>query len=127
MLRTKSRDSVWHQPVRCREQRIHKVLVPTEIAVKNPSTGEDEFSVINTYKEENLIDSHLRASDFSLEITMRNPDMMRDCGKYFEPSTPEEYVDTVAKLSRHYEEEMSRVYKPESALGTAPEPAPNAE
>ena len=101
MLRTVSRDVVHHQQRSYRPPIVHKIVVPTTVCVKNPVTQDDEEVIVNTLKEESFIDSHLRASDFSLDVQLRSGVQLQDCGRYFSPSTPEEYVDVMNNVSSY--------------------------
>lgn len=104
MLQTVSRSSVFLQKRKFQEPHVHKVVVPTTVCVKNPVTGFDEEVIVNTLKEEEFIDKHLRASDFALDVQLRSGVDLKDCGRYFTPSTPEEYVDVVSNASKYLQE-----------------------
>lgn len=121
MLRTVPRSRVWLQPPKFDKQKLHKILVPSEICVKNPLTGIEEYQIVNTYAEEELIDPRLRASDFALDVQIRHDVQLKDCGRYLEPSTPEEYVETIRQLSNRIERETIIEYKPDPVKETEQE------
>lgn len=99
MQKTNPRTKVWNRPPEFDSIKKHKILVSDEVCVVNPVTKEEETHIVNTYKEESEIDSHLRASDFSLEVQIRAGVQLKDCGKYFTPENPEQYTELVAQLS----------------------------
>lgn len=78
----------------------YKVATTKEVAILNPSTKIVETHRIVTYDEEPTIDPHLKASDFDLDVQIRNGVNLRDCGLYFEPSV-EEYTNVIASLTSH--------------------------
>ena len=109
MQRTINRKSVWSRSPKFAPEIKHKILTSEEVLVKNPSTREDESHIVNTYKEESVIDPHLRASDFSLQVIMQHsPQQLKDCGRFFTPENPEEYVDMVASLSARIQAQIDK-------------------
>lgn len=101
MLRTRSRTTVPLQRVRFDDIKPSKVLQSDVVCITNPVTKSDEEHVVNTFKEEVLIDPHLRSSDFDLEVQIRAGVQLKDCGKYFSPSSPEEYANVVGNLANY--------------------------
>lgn len=98
-MKTFSRLGVFRRNVKFKPWQQYKVAVPTEVCIKNPTTGEDELHNVITFKEEPHIDPILKASDFALDVQIRHGVQLSDCGKYFEPSNPEEYVDMVSNMT----------------------------
>lgn len=125
MLKTRSRLGVFNRPVKFREFFPYKIAVPSEVAVRNPVTGKDEVTTVLTFKEESVVDSHLRASDFALDVLIRQDavKLLRDCGKYFQPSTPEEYMEIVSNFSSLLDSQKSIV---EPALDPTAVPTPDS-
>lgn len=109
MQKTINRKSVWSRSPKFAPEIKHKILTSEEVLVQNPSTKEDESHIVNTYKEESVIDPHLRASDFSLQVIMQHsPQQLKDCGRFFTPENPEEYVDMVASLSARIQSQIDK-------------------
>ena len=109
MQKTINRKSVWSRSPKFSPEIKHKILTSEEVLVTNPSTKEDESHIVNTYKEESVIDSHLRASDFSLQVIIQHsPQQLKDCGRFFTPENPEEYVDMVASLSARIQAQIDK-------------------
>lgn len=111
MQETINRKRVWKRYVSVAPEEKHKVLASDEVCVLNPVTKLEETHIVNTFKDEPIIDPKLRASDFSLEVQIRNGVQLKDCGKYFTPQTPEEYVNTIQNLIQSAE---SKIVKLES-------------
>lgn len=109
MQKTINRKSVWSRSPKFAPEIKHKILTSEEVLVKNPSSQEDESHIVNTYREESVIDPHLRASDFSLQVIMQHsPQQLKDCGRFFTPENPEEYVDMVASLSARIQAQIDK-------------------
>lgn len=109
MQKTINRKSVWSRSPKFAPEIKHKILTSEEVLVQNPNTKEDESHIVNTYKEESVIDPHLRASDFSLHVIMQHsPQQLKDCGRFFTPENPEEYVDMVASLSARIQAQIDK-------------------
>lgn len=109
MQKTINRKLVWSRSPKFAPEIKHKILTSEEVLVKNPSSKEDESHIVNTYKEESVIDPHLRASDFSLQVIMQHsPQQLKDCGRFFSPENPEEYVDLVASLSARIQAQIDK-------------------
>lgn len=128
MQKTNPRTKVWNRPPEFDSIKKHKILVPDEVCVVNPITKEEETHIVNTYKEESEIDSHLRASDFSLEVQIKSGVQLKDCGKYFTPDNPEQYTELVAHLSDEINSQIAKEnVKSEPTPEPTLEPAPKAE
>ena len=129
MQKTKPRNKVWERNPKFAQETRHKVLVPDEVAVENPVTKETEIHVVNTFKDEVVIDPHLRASDFSLEVQLKHaPDLLKDCGKFFTPENPEQYVDLIRNLDSRIQKQIDiETVKPEPTPEPTLEPSPKAE
>lgn len=123
MIKSRSRLGVFNRPLRFHKHEPYKVAVPTEVAVKNPISGKDEVTTVLTFKEEQPVDPVLKASDFELDVLIRNNavNLLRDCGKYLQPSTPEEYMDIVSNFSVLLDSQK-RSFESNSAPTSAPTP-----
>ena len=124
MLVTRKRHQVFKRKVNFADMPVQKVLIPTEVAVLNPYTKEDEIQIVNTYIEENLLDPHLKASDFSLQIQLRNGQQLKDCGFYLSPSTPEEYNALLHGFAGRFEEQLAKLRQPKVSPEPTPDPTP---
>ena len=124
MLVTRKRHQVFKRQVNFAEMPVQKVLIPTEVAVFNPYTKEDEIQIVNTYIEENLLDPQLKASDFSLQIQLRNGQQLKDCGFYLSPSTPEEYNSLLHGFAGRLEEQLAKLHQPQQSSDPTPDPTP---
>lgn len=127
MIKSRCRLGVFNRPIRFHKHEPYKVAFPTEVAVRNPITGKDEVTTVLTFKEEQPVDPVLKASDFELDVLIRNNavNLLRDCGKYLQPSTPEEYMDIVTNFSVLLEYQKRSV-EPTAASTAASTPAPSA-
>lgn len=111
MLTTKRRTGVFRQGLKFKPLELYKIAVSTPVAVKDPSSGLIVEKSVVTFKEEPLIDSHLKSSDFALDVQLRNDQPLQPCRPYFEPSTPEEFqsimlngLSAISKLSQPVQE-----------------------
>lgn len=111
MLKTKRRTAVFRQGFKFKPLDLYKIAVTIPVSVKDPSSGKIVESTVVTFKEEPLIDSHLKSSDFALEVQLRNGQQLQDCRPYLEPSTPEEFqsimingLSSISKLSQSVQE-----------------------
>lgn len=125
MQKTFKRTRVWSRSPQFAPETRHKILQSDEVCVVNPTTKLEETHIVNTYKEESVIDPHLRASDFSLEVQIRAGVQLKDCGRYFTPENPEQYTDMIAHLSDQIQRQIAKEnVKPEPVPEPVPEPAP---
>lgn len=124
MLVTRKRHQVFKRQVNFADMPVQKVLIPTEVAVLNPYTKEVEIQIVNTYIEENLLDSHLKASDFSLQIQLRNGQQLKDCGFYLSPSSPEEYNELLHGFTGRFEEQLAKLHQPQVSPEPTSQPTP---
>ena len=97
----------------------YKVATTKEVALLNPSTKIVETHRIVTYDDEPSIDSHLKASDFDLDVQLRNGVNLRDCGLYFEPSI-DEYANVVAQLTSNINLSETTLKKLQEAQQSSP-------
>lgn len=73
------------------EPKESKVLQSKQVMVKDPVSGLARETTVNLWVTEPHIDPHLKGSDFSLAVQLRNGIPLSQCPAYLSPSTPEEY------------------------------------
>lgn len=123
MQKTLDRKKVWSRNPKFAPEGKHKVLAMDEVCVVNPVTKEEETHIVNSYKDELVIDPRLCEEDFSLEVQIKQGVQLKDCGKYFTPQTPEEYAAQIADLCFR-QETVWRKAHPEPTPEPIPEPTP---
>lgn len=123
MQKTIDRKKVWSRNPKFAPEGKHKVLAMDEVCIVNPVTKEEETHIVNSYKDEPVIDPRLCEEDFSLEVQIKHDVQLKDCGKYFVPNTPEEYAAQIADICFRQESAWRKAH-PESTLGSTPEPTP---
>lgn len=121
MQKTIDRKKVWSRSPKFAPEGKHKVLAMDEVCIVNPVTKEEETHIVNTYKDEPVIDPRLREEDFSLEVQIKQGVQLKDCGKYFTPENPEEYAAQIADICFRQETSWRKVH-PDSTLDSTAEP-----
>lgn len=121
MQKTIDRKKVWSRNPKFAPEGKYKVLAMDEVCVVNPVTKEEETHIVNSYKDEPVIDPRLREEDFSLEVQIKQGVQLKDCGKYFIPNTPEEYAAQIADIC-FTQETVWRKAHPDPTPDPTPDP-----
>ena len=90
-MRTYNRKEVFLQKLRFAKPFSSKILQRKNVMVKDPVSGLACETVVTSYIDEPLVDSHLKSSDFDLDVQLRNDVKLQECPSYLSPSSPEEY------------------------------------
>lgn len=105
------RSSVFRRSPHWRMRLASKVAQQKQFIVKSPIDGSELEESVTVYVDEPQIDTHLKASDFALDVQLRNGVQLQDCPAYFSPSTPEEYYQIVTNASGYYRNLVDEVKK----------------
>lgn len=124
MQKTLDRKKVWSRNPKFAPEGKHKVLAMDEVCIVNPVTREEETHIVNSYKDEPLIDPRLCEEDFSLEVQIKQGVQLKDCGKYFVPENPEEYAAHIADICFRQETAWRKAHPDPTP---EPTPVPNPE